>query len=194
MLVSIEGIDGAGKTTVAERMRAEMAKVWSKVVVTREPTDGPWGREIRARAVRGVRSGPSVFLLDRRDHLERVIQPALATGAVVLADRYVHSTAAYQGRTVAATQFLLEGQRTWAAWPDLTVWLDVPVEVAVARIAQRGVADAYERAADLQLARDGYARCAELDPVVVRVDADAPLDVVVQQALNAVAWRISCQA
>lgn len=173
MLISFEGIDGAGKTTQAAMLVAHLRARGVAVTTSREPTDGPHGMAIRKAAARGVRMPPAeelkLFLLDRQQHVERVIQPALDRGDVVVLDRYVHSTAAYQGGAdPALTLTLLRRQRAWAPWPDLTIWLRISPEEAVRRIEARGAGvTAFERLDDLRRVDLGYTAACCLDPSVV---------------------------
>ncbi len=179
-LVAIEGGDGAGKTTQVRRVADFLRGVAPnrEVVATREPSDGAIGRLIRATLTeREVAPGlgvvapdPVTFALlyaaDRADHLTRVVLPALARGALVLTDRYIASSIAYQGAALAAHAGGGRRMMDWVAalnanFPpaDLLVVLDVRPEVARARLAARGGAlDVLERQAELARRRaDFYA-------------------------------------
>lgn len=141
VLVAVEGIDGAGKTTqariVAERVRA----VGLDVVLTKEPTDGPWGTKLRSSARTGRLSPEDelhAFIEDRREHVAQLLQPALDAGKVVIVDRYYLSTVAYQGARGRAPVDLLKMNEAFAPQPDLVVVLDVPPAVGLARIRSRG--------------------------------------------------------
>jgi dTMP kinase len=136
----LEGLDGAGTTTQAEILRAWLESRGHATLSTREPTDGPIGRVIRQvlRADPGApdpRTLPWLFAADRADHLTRTVEPALAEGTIVLSDRYYHSSLAYQSLTMPLERVhaLNAGFRA----PDLTLFLDVPVDVCLDRIARR---------------------------------------------------------
>lgn len=101
LLIAFEGIDGTGKTTQIELLAEILRQRGLSVVATREPTDGQYGRKIRELYKNRKSVTPeeelALFLDDRREHVAQVIAPALASGKVVLTDRYYYSTAAYQG-------------------------------------------------------------------------------------------------
>lgn len=140
-LLTVEGIDGAGKTTQVEGLAALLAARGRRLVSTREPGATALGRELRRMVLgREIALTPEaellLFLADRADHLATVIRPALAAGAIVLCDRFLDSTIAYQGY---GRQQDLARVRRWDAEsrdglePDLTVLLDCPVELGAAR-------------------------------------------------------------
>jgi dTMP kinase len=147
LFIALEGIDGAGTTTQGRRLVAALRRRGQAALFTREPSDGVVGRHIR-RCLR-QKPGPSperlalLFAADRLDHVETVIAPALAAGQIVVSDRYVLSSLAYQG---------VEGDAGWIALlnarapaPDLTVLLDVSTAEATRRRQRRGGhADRYE--------------------------------------------------
>jgi dTMP kinase len=158
--VVLEGIDGAGTTThtayLADRLRS--AKV--EVRPTREPSDGPIGAMIRqiltGRVVvpggraPGWASMALLFAADRMDHVESEIEPVLASGGVVLSDRYDASSLAYQsvssGTEAEGALEWIRSLNRYARRPDLTIVLDVSPEVAAARRARRGeAAQLYEQ-------------------------------------------------
>ena len=180
--LTLEGGEGAGKTTQLRRLAASLAACGLEVVTTREPGGSPGAEDIRALLVTGGagRWSPltEAFLhfAARRDHLERTVYPALARGAWVLCDRFADSTLAYQGygqgldrATIAALQELALG----AFVPNLTLVLDLPAEAGLARAHARGTADRYEgmelafhrrlRAGFLEIARMHPKRCVVLD-------------------------------
>jgi dTMP kinase len=148
-LITFEGIDGSGKSTQLARLAEHLRAGGSEVVVTREPGGSPGAEFIRRLLVEGEPGRWSaeteilLFTAARRDHLERVIEPALARGATVLCDRFADSTRVYQGAAradlravVDALHRLLIGRE-----PDLTVILDLDPDLAVARGAARGGAE-----------------------------------------------------
>jgi dTMP kinase len=157
LLLAMEGIDGAGKTTQVRNLAALLEQAAVPLLTTKEPTGGPWGQKIRASAQSG-RLPPAeeleAFLLDRREHVADVLQPALALGKVVLVDRYYFSTVAYQGARGLDPQELL-AKNAFAPEPDILVVLDVPPEVGLRRVRERGdVADHFEREDELRKVRE----------------------------------------
>lgn len=142
VLLAFEGIDGSGKSTQA-RLFAEWAQARGlDVVRSREPTDGPWGRKIR-EARFTARMSPEdelqAFLNDRKEHVETLIRPSLARGAVVIVDRYYYSTVAYQGVRGLDPAELLTRNRAFAPKPDLVLLVDVEPKQALERIESRGL-------------------------------------------------------
>jgi dTMP kinase len=145
--ISFEGGEGAGKSTQLKRLALRLTGLGHKVVVTREPGGSAGGESIRDLLVNGPveRWSPMTETLlmyaARRDHLERVIEPALAKGSVVLCDRFHDSTRAYQGAGGGVSQdFItaLEQACLGHARPGLTLMLDLPVAAGLARAAERG--------------------------------------------------------
>ncbi len=141
--VVLEGLDGAGTTTQRERLADRLRAAGRAVLTTHEPTDGPVGRLIRATLRRepgAVDPGclPWMFAADRADHLARTVDPALAAGAVVITDRYLHSSLAYQSLDLPLEDVFALNRHFRV--PDLTVMVDVPVEECLRRIDARGAA------------------------------------------------------
>jgi dTMP kinase len=144
--ITFEGGEGAGKSTQVRRL-AERLRGRGEVLTTREPGGSPGAEAIRALLVNGPveRWSPVTETLlmyaARRDHIERVIAPALARGAWVICDRFYDSTRAYQGAAGGAPQALIQALETEvvsAVVPDLTLILDLPVEIGLARATERG--------------------------------------------------------
>ena len=160
ILIAFEGIDGAGKTTQLGRLARRLQALGREVVCSREPTTGPWGRKIREAAGRlPLADELEAFTEDRRAHVAELIAPALGRGAVVLLDRYYPSSAAYQGTrgdpalSVAA---VLAHNEAFAPRPDLTVRIDVPVALGLARVGQRGAATPFETQATLEAVKGAF--------------------------------------
>lgn len=152
-LITLEGGDGAGKSTQAILLAERLRAAGVEVVATREPGGTPLGQEIRRLLVTPggdppvVRAELLLYLADRAQHVARVVAPALARGAWVVCDRFVDSTIAYQG----AGRGLDEEEvtdlcrlATDGVWPDLTLWLSLDPAVAARRRAGRGRADRME--------------------------------------------------
>lgn len=153
LLIAIEGIDGAGKTTQRERLAEALEGMGLVVIQTKEPTTGPWGQKIRESAHSG-RFSPeeelAAFIEDRKEHVRDLIKPALARGEVVLIDRYYFSTVAYQGARGLDPKEILERNEEIAPAPDLLILLEVPPRVGVQRVRGRdGEGNLFEREEDL---------------------------------------------
>lgn len=169
--IVLEGIDGAGTTTQARLLTRWLQRSGRRVLQTHEPSPGPLGvlirQALRARLVAGdggrldPRAIAGLFVADRADHLHSEIEPALAAGTDVICDRYVMSSLAYQGSECdpAWIQALNAPFRA----PDLTLFVDVSVEVAAARRARRGgVADLFEVDDFQRQVAEAYRRAAAL--------------------------------
>lgn len=175
VLVALEGIDGAGKTTQAERLATQLRQEGLEVVRTKEPTEGPWGRKLRESAQSGRLSPQEeleCFLRDRREHVETLIAPALAAGKVVLVDRYYFSTVAYQGSRGLDPAELLRRNEEFAPRPDLLVLIEIPLELSLRRIRRRsGEENLFEREDSLR-AVDAIFRRMDF-PYLLRLDGTA---------------------
>ena len=203
--ITLEGGEGAGKTTQLRRLADALRADGHDVLSTREPGGSAGAEEIRALIVSGEpgRWDPVTEALllyaARRDHLERTIRPALAAGRWVLCDRFADSTMAYQGYGHGLGRAAVEDLHRTAIGdfrPDLTLILDLPVETGLRRAAERagqGTAeDRFERMgrAFHQRLRDGFLDIARQDPDRCRViDADRDADAVAADLIAAVRDR-----
>lgn len=133
--IVFEGIDGSGKSTQARMLAQRLREEGLSVVLTAEPSDGPVGAILKALASRpNPDEEARLFTDDRRDHLERVILPALSRNRVVVCDRYVYSSAAYQGARGLDPQAIIASNCSFAVPADVTFILEVPVDQALARL------------------------------------------------------------
>jgi dTMP kinase len=204
IFVVLEGIDGSGTTTQLPRLVAHLQGRGRRAVATREPSAGPVGQLLR-QILTGQHRNPGgdpvdgramalLFAADRRDHLKREIEPALAAGTDVVSDRYLLSSLAYQAE---------EAERDWVAGlardvrrPDLTLLLEVPVAVAGARrrAAGRDV-ERYDADAVQERVAANYHRLATADPAsVVALDGARSVDDVagaVARAVDAVVESVA---
>lgn len=191
LLVAIEGIDGAGKSTLAKSL-AERLEESAEVSLSKEPTSGPWGQKLRATAATG-RMTPEeeadLLLKDRRQHVEELIAPALAAGAVVILDRYYPSMVAYQG-AAGLSQEALTKANAFAPAPDLLLVLDVEPAVGLARIRARGDnPNHFETPANLELCRAIF-RDMRINRTHL-LDASVTANEVLEQAYAAVVIALS---
>lgn len=196
--VSFEGIDKSGKSTQARLLADHLSAAGCNVVLTREPGGTELGREIRHLLLTwqsDVQPEAEVLLFaaDRAQHVARLIRPALAAGKIVIADRYVDSSIAYQGYGRGLNLSLLRAIQTLATGglkPQVTIWVDVPVATARAR---SGSSDRMEAESDalFERVRNGYAAlCAEEPARWVRVDGEKPVDIVFDALLNAIPFQM----
>ena len=149
--ITFEGGEGAGKSTQARRLATRLRTMGRAVTLTREPGGSVGAEAIRALLVRGEAdrwspvSETLLMYAARRDHIERTIAPALSRGEVVVCDRFLDSTRAYQGAGGGAPTSLisaLEAAVVGDARPDLTLVFDLPVDAGLARAAARGDGEA----------------------------------------------------
>lgn len=198
-LIVFEGIDGAGKSSQVRAVQATLSHGGREVVSSREPTDGPFGRKLRSSAREG-RLEPAqeleLFILDRKHHIQHVIEPALARGATVLLDRYYLSTVAYQSQRGHDPQALLEEHYRFAPRPDLVLLFDVFPETAMERLRARGNTDHFEKYEVLTKIRRVYLdidrKLGGTDEIVKVIDADsAPgnVFVAVMREIARVRWK-----
>jgi dTMP kinase len=189
--IVIEGIDGTGKSTQSRRLASWFEAHGREVIVSREPTDGPWGRKLRESAASG-RLSPAdeldYFLKDRQQHVTELIAPSLAAGKVVILDRYYFSSMAYQGCRGFDPAEIRRLNEAIAPVPELLLILDVDVDVGLVRIGARGdTANEFEK-------RDSLQRCREIflslkDEAFVRIiPSDCSLDEVTHRLKEAI-WE-----
>ncbi len=203
IFISFEGGDGAGKSTQIKRLAERLSRAGRDVVTTREPGGSPGAEEIRKLLVEGDKDRWSpmtealLMVAARRDHLERIILPGLARGAIVITDRFADSTMAYQGiagelgrDAAAALHRIAVGEND----PDLSIILDVSIEEGLSRAGGRdGAETRFEskgadfqkkvRNAFLEIARDDPGRC-------VVIDATGDIDETAEAVWRAVSERL----
>ena len=186
--VTLEGIDGAGKSTHARWIAEELSRRGRRVVATREPGGTPTGEAIREWLLHRPMTHDSETLLlfaARREHLVQVIEPALARGEIVVCDRFTDATYAYQGAGHGVSTALIDALAAFVhaeCNPDLTLLFDVPSEVSrerLARMQARGKSlDRFEREtqAFFERVRQGYLARAAAEPARFRiVDSTRPV-------------------
>ncbi|MGK9171212.1 dTMP kinase [Inquilinus limosus] len=197
--ITLEGGEGSGKSTHVRRLAADLAKRGIEVVATREPGGSPGAEAIRNLLVKGDtdRWDPVTEALlhfaARRDHLRVTVRPALDRGAWVVSDRYADSSLVYQGWGMGVDRASLDALvqiATDGLKPDLTLVLDVPVEIGLARAgARRSGEDRYERMGEAlhQRLREGFLAIAAAEPErCIVIDASGTVDEVAAAILAAV--------
>lgn len=173
MFITFEGIDGAGKSTQA-KLFTEWLKVKrdNKVLLTREPGGWEGGAVLRDIVIGGTLKHPwseaYLFMLDRAEHIAKVIQPAIDLGIDVVCERYHDSTLAYQVWGRGLPLKVLDDLAVFSAFPvpDITLLFDIPIEIALQRAANRGKLDAFESegACFMKKIKDGYIALARREP------------------------------
>ncbi len=186
-LVVIEGIDGAGKSGICKSLAAYCAAEGIAHVTSREPTDSQYGRKLRESGATGrlsLQEELHLFLLDRREHVTRLITPYMDEGIVVILDRYYLSTAAYQGARGADSEAILRENELFAPEPDLALLLDVPPAAGLSRVRIRGdIPNEFERESALGDARAIFLGITR--PWIVRIDASGEKAEVLQRCIDA---------
>ena len=198
--ITFEGIDGAGKSTHIEAVVARLRAHGATVVSTREPGGTKLAervREIFLHESADVLTEALLAFAARRDHIRTLIAPALAAGHTVVCDRFTDASFAYQGGGGGAVPAQLEQLEAWVQeglQPDLTIWFDLPAELAAERRAQARAADRFEQRdlAFFERVRAGYAARAHAAPDrFARIDAALDRDAVwrqIETVLKARAW------
>jgi dTMP kinase len=188
--ITLEGVDGAGKSTFIPWIEARLQSKGVDVLVTREPGGTPVGEQLRQILLHGSVCADTEALLmfaARREHLVSVIVPALAKGRWVLCDRFTDATFAYQGAGRGVGEDWLVMLERWIQGelrPDLTLLFDLPVEVARARSAASRMPDRFEseRSEFFLRVREGYLRRAAKEPARIRIiDSSRPIAEVERQ-------------
>ncbi len=190
--ISFEGIDGAGKSTQLEWVAQLLAGRGAAVTVTREPGGTALGEQLRDILLHSndavlPETEALLMFAARSEHIDKVIRPALERGEVVLCDRFTDATIAYQGGGSGVDIDKLVALEHWVQGdlqPDLTLYFDLPVEVAKHRINDLRKADRFEREADgfFERVRLAYLARARAHPQRIRViDADATPEVINKQ-------------
>ncbi len=206
LFISFEGIDGAGKSTHIDALAAAFRAQGRAVCLTREPGGTPLAEKLRTIFLHDPMDGLTEALLvfaARRDHLQQVIEPALARGEVVLCDRFTDATFAYQGGgrgfDLQVLSYLEHEVQTVKGQgapllrePGLTIWFDLPPEIAAQRLAGSRVPDKFEAqpAEFFRRVAAGYAQRMQQNPQrIARIDADQTVEQVRQDVFATVRSR-----
>lgn len=179
VLIAIEGIDGAGKTTQAKILGETLAKKGYFVVGLHEPTGGKWGKKIKELAKNGRhKTKPEteldLFYLDRREDVGKNIRPSLQEKKIVIMDRYYFSSVAYQGERGLNPDYIEKKNETIAPIPDITIILDLDPEVSLKRIRHKRneTPNHFERKKYLERVRQAFLRQFSNRPNIRIIDGD----------------------
>ena len=169
VFICVEGIDGSGKTTQAHILVEALKKEGFEAVYTTEPSNGVFGKMLRKHILEGTRRVPVVveavlFAVDRFDHIESEVKPLLKRGKIVVSDRYVYSSIAYQGASSLSKKWLKEINNR-AIKPDLSIFIDVPPEIVIGRInRQKSVMETLQTQ---KRVREAYLKLVEEEELLV---------------------------
>ncbi|MEM2105345.1 MAG: dTMP kinase [Candidatus Bathyarchaeia archaeon] len=185
VFICVEGLDGCGKTTQARLLVRALRRAGYEAIYTAEPSRGEIGRFIKRYCLHGRQRVSIVveallFAADRVEHLEREVIPALKSGKVVVSDRYVFSSLAYQGAAGLDLRWI-ERLNEHAVMPDLALFIDVEPEVAIRRVkAKKSV---MENLKTQRKVREVYMKFVDAGKLV-RIDGNKPKSAVAKNVLN----------
>ncbi len=196
MFISFEGTEGVGKTTLIREIYAHYEQKGAEIILTREPGGTPLAEQIRALLLsvshdEKMSDDTELLLMyaARAQHLQQVILPALQAGKTVLCDRFTDASFAYQcaGRGLNENKLAVLNQSFVSRMPDITLWLDAPVELGMSRARERGALDRceQEKVSFFEKVRAGYTRLWQQHPErIKRLDATQAPEKVLEQALE----------
>lgn len=207
-LITLEGIDGSGKSTAAQHIASRLAEMMPerRLVFTAEPTSGDAGKILRMDLAKAGPKETSVaqrmeelflFMADHASHLAKTVIPSLEDGAVVISDRYTDSTAAYQGVTLRdivpdPIHWIRSLYQPWNLQPDRTLLFILEPSLALQRMQSRPGREKFERLEFLQSVDENFRRLATVEPErFVLIDASNGPETVADEALLAVLEVIS---
>ena len=196
MFISFEGTEGVGKTTLIRKIYEHLEQQGQSVVLTREPGGTPMAEQIRSLLLsvnheESMSNDTELLLMyaARAQHLQQVIMPALMEHKTVLCDRFTDASFAYQcaGRGLSQSKLQLLNENFVSHMPDITFWLDAPIETGMSRARERGALDRFEqeKVTFFEKVRAGYQQLWEQYPErVKRLDATQSPEQVFAQALQ----------
>ena len=196
MFISFEGTEGVGKTTLIRKIYEHLEQQGQRVVLTREPGGTPMAEQIRSLLLsvnheESMSNDTELLLMyaARAQHLQQVIMPALTEHKTVLCDRFTDASFAYQcaGRGLSQSKLQLLNENFVSHMPNITFWLDAPIETGMSRARERGALDRFEqeKVTFFEKVRAGYQQLWEQYPErVKRLDATQSPEQVFAQALQ----------
>ncbi len=191
-LITLEGIDGSGKSTITSLLNSNSR--FSEFVFTREPTTG-WIGEAVNRAIHSDTDNLAELLLftaDHAEHISKLLLPALESGKNVISDRYSGSRYAYQAVTLKdrfanPMQWIQDIHGGWTIDPDMTILFDIDPKIAVERCGNRGAQTKFEKIGFLEEVRANYLRLAADNPErFVVINTDRPVELIEKDVLDAI--------
>lgn len=187
IFICIEGLDASGKTTHAHRLVGSLLERGYAALYTTEPSSGQVGKFVRTYILQRRERVPTVveallFAVDRVDHVERTIKPAIKEGKIVVSDRYLYSSLAYQGATGLSLNWIEEINK-FALHPDLAIYIDVPPEIVIKRLKRKK--SVMENLQTQRRVREVYIKLVK-DGRLMLINGNRPLHEVAKDVLSAV--------
>ncbi|MCS7144304.1 MAG: dTMP kinase [Archaeoglobaceae archaeon] len=184
-LIAIEGIDGSGKSVIANELVKFLSSLGHDAILLKEPSDSIYGQKIKKAEERlPPEEELRLFLLDRELDVKERILPALEKGKIVVMDRYYYSNVAYQSVRGIEAKKILELNEKIAPKPDLVIILDLSAESAIKRILLRGKLTVFESKEDLEKVRENFLKMADEKSIVI--NAEKPLEDVKKEVFEIV--------
>jgi len=173
VLINLEGIDGCGKSTQSKFLMKKFEENNEKTIILKEPTNGKYGKKLW-EMLSGKREATTeqildLFVMDRKEHVDEKINPALKEGKIVLMDRYYYSTMAYQAAAGIDINRIRKDNE-FAPKPDIVLIFDLPADLAMKRVKGHSVADVFEKEEHLEKVREAYLDLRD-DPLVRIIDS-----------------------
>lgn len=199
ILIAIEGIDGSGKTTLAKNLYSSLKQQGFNTLFTKEPGDSELGKEIRELVcTQNIAISPRaqylLFAADRAQHFTERIIPALKDNALIICDRLADSSLAYQGYGNGSDIEMIKTVNAWsmhAIIPNLTIFVRVPVEIALQRCNNRGSLSTYEKKDFLIKVAQGFEEIYKNRDNVILVDGTQSPDILTRDTFNTLKQWIS---
>ena len=187
MLINLEGIDGCGKSTQSQFLMDKFESGNEKTILLKEPTNGKYGQKLWEMLSGKIEATTEeileLFVLDRKEHVNQKIKPALDDGIIVLMDRYYYSTMAYQAAAGIDVD-RIRRDNEFAPKPDIVLIFDLPADLAMKRVRSHSVADVFEKEEHLEKVRKAYLNL-EDDSLVRIIDATRTPEVIFDEV-----WRL----
>jgi len=192
VFICIEGLDASGKTTQSKLLVKNLRKRGFNAVYTTEPSKGQVGRLIRRHVLYGKNRSSAVleallFAADRISHIESEVKPLLDEGKIVVSDRYLYSSLAYQGAAGLELKWIEEINR-WAKKPDLAIYIDIPPEIVLRRLKRKK--SVMENLKNQKKVREIYLKLVKTS-VLKLVEGNKPKKAVAKEILNMVTNLLS---
>ena len=179
-LIVIEGIDGSGKSTCAKNLSEKLNSINIKTIYTFEPTHSHYGAKLRDGMLSedlDAEEELSLFVKDRKEHIEYMIKPALEEGYFVILDRYFYSSIAYQGAKGIDINRIIDIHKDFIIKPDIVFIFHLPIDIALNRIiSKRGIVDRFENEAYLKKVDKIFYSFNE--PFIYHIDTDKDIKII----------------